>query len=335
VRVVRWIAAGLAIVLLVGVVGVVLRLVAHARGVAAVEREIAERPLARLGAFGSTTTLRVMPLLDWHVSRPELLGDAGVSYWIETDATRILFDTGMNSTKASPSPLEHNMAALGVGLADVDVVFLSHAHFDHVGGPKWTNGSITGSTFGIGNEQPSLAGKRAIVPTEMTYPGLEPTVTREPAILAPGVATTGTIPRRTFAGRIEEQALVVHVEGKGLVLIVGCGHQTLAHLLDRVAAVFDEPLYGIIGGLHYPVPEGRLRWRGIDVQRRLGSGSGPLSPLTEADVRRDIARLAEHDIGFVAVGGHDSSDEAIGWFRDRFGAASHALRVGEALLVAP
>lgn len=326
------IGAGLLVLLGLGLVGG--KLAAHALVVAAVEDEIASQHVATLGPIGTTATLRVLPLVDWHAGRPDLVGDAGVSYWIETDSARILFDTGNNSKGAAPSPLEHNMAALGVGLDEVDIVFISHAHVDHVGGPKWTDGSVTGSTFGIGNTQPSLAGKRAYVPTEMSYPGLEPTVTRAPTILGAGFATTGTIPRQVVLGRIEEQALVIHVEGKGLVLIVGCGHQTMRHLLDRVEAAFDAPLYGIIGGLHYPVPKGRFRWWGVDVQRRLASGTGPLSPLTEEDVRADIALLARHDIGFVAIGGHDSSEEAIGWFRDRFGAASHSLRIGEPLVVA-
>jgi hypothetical protein len=44
-----------------------------------------------------------------------------------------------------------------------------------------------------------------------------------------------------------------------LVLIVGCGHQTLSKLLHWVEQVFDEPLYGIIGGLHYPVTDGNTK----------------------------------------------------------------------------
>lgn len=330
---IRGIAIGVGVLLGVGLVAAGGRLVAHSRAVAEVEAEIANVQVPELGPIGTTKTLRVLPLLDWHVSRPDLEGNAGVSYLVETTEARILFDTGNNSAGATPSPLEHNMAALDVGLYDFDIVFLSHAHFDHIGGPKWSEG-IAGTTFGIGNAQPNLAGKRAFVPIEMTYPGLDPIVTDAPTVIAPGVASTGTIPRQTFGGPIDEQALVIHVEGKGLVLIVGCGHQTLAHLLDRVDTAFDEPLYGIIGGLHYPVPKGRMFRRGIDVQRRFASGSGPLSPLTEEDVRSDIALLARHEIGFVAIGGHDSADDAIGWFRDQFGPASHPLRVGEPLVVA-
>lgn len=72
----------------------------------------------------------------------------------------------------------------------------------------------------------------------------------------------------------------MNVEGKGIVLIVGCGHQTIPKLLKRYDDVFDEPLYGIVGGLHFPVPEGRLKLLGLDVQRRLASGEGIFSPIS-------------------------------------------------------
>ena len=46
----------------------------------------------------------------------------------------MLFDVGMNQKKTSPSTLVHNMEALGVSRDDVDFVFISHRHMDHVGG---------------------------------------------------------------------------------------------------------------------------------------------------------------------------------------------------------
>ena len=60
-------------------------------------------------------------------------------------------------------------------------------------------------------------------------------------------ATTGTIPQRLFIGAVDEQALAVNVRVKGLVLIAGCSHQTVARLLERTENVFDERIYGIVG----------------------------------------------------------------------------------------
>lgn len=288
----------------------------------------------RLGDIGTTKRLEILPLVDWHAARDDLATEMGVSYLVRTDDLTILFDMGNNANDSEPAPLTANMRALGISLADIDVVVPSHAHFDHVGGRRWTDGGISGTTFGIGNEQPSLVGKRVLTPIPMTYPGIEPETASDPVRIGAGVATTGTIPRKLFGGWIDEQALAIHVEGLGIVLVVGCGHQTLTRLIERTEAVFDAPIYGVVGGLHYPVPRGRLTLAGfIDGQRRLASGDGPLDPIDEDDIDRELSLLEQRNVGLVSIGGHDSSDEVIADARARFGAAYRDLRVGEAIIV--
>jgi len=41
------------------------------------------------------------------------------------------------------------------------------------------------------------------------------------------------------------------VEDRGIVLIVGCGHPTVEKIVARAEALFDQPVVGIVGGLHY------------------------------------------------------------------------------------
>lgn len=317
------------------VVGATVALLMHRLAVTQADAEFRSHRPAALRDLGSTKTLAILPLLDWHAARPGLETDAGVSYLVETDEITILFDAGNNTSDRDPAPLVKNMAALGVALDDIDAIVISHAHFDHVGGRRWTDGRISGTTFGIGTRQPSLAGKTIVTSVPMTYPGSQPISARDPMRLAAGVGTTGTIARKLFGGWIDEQALAIHVEGKGIVLVVGCGHQTIPKLVDRAESVFEVPLYGIVGGLHYPVPEGRMSMFGIDVQRRFASGIGPLAPIDAEDVEADIELLKRRDLGMVAVGGHDSSDEAIARFREAFGAAYRELAVGEPIRVAP
>jgi metal-dependent hydrolase (beta-lactamase superfamily II) len=166
----------------------------------------------------------------------------------------------------------------------------------------------------------------------MTYPGIEPIVARESKVIAPGVATTGTITGNIHMGTVDEQALAIRLEGKGVVLIVGCGHQGLANLLARSVLLFDEPIHGVIGGLHYPVPHGRWISKGVDLQRwaTYGSGSGPSAD----DVRCEIDMLAAKEPQWVSLSAHDSSDEMIEAFRKRFGPRYHDLRVGELQAIA-
>jgi metal-dependent hydrolase (beta-lactamase superfamily II) len=299
------------------------------RGIVKAEQAWREYEAPTIGEFGSTGSLSILPLVDWHASRPGLETEAGVSYLIRTDRSTILFDVGFNSRSRDPSPLLHNMRALGVGMDDFDTIVISHNHLDHVGGMKWARQR----TFSLGNQQLDLAGKRAFTPVPMSYPGLTPVHAKDPTVIAEGVATTGTIPRQLFIGWVEEQALVINVAGRGLVLIAGCGHQTVPKLVARTRAVFSEPIHGLIGGLHYPVPKGRGVVLGIPIQKLIASGNGPLSPVNQAEVSENIEMLRSLDLGVVGLSGHDSSDEVIQQFREAFGSAHRDVRVGEPIVV--
>ncbi len=307
----------------------VLTACANQKGVDRAEKIWREYNPPRIQNQGKTKTLTVLPLIDYYTSNPELMGEPGVSYLIQTDHNTILFDVGFNQEETDPSPLQHNMKQLGVAIQDFDTIVISHNHPDHVGGFEF----MDRTTFSLGNEQMDLTGKRVFTPIPMTYPGLNPICSKEPAIIGPGVVTIGTIPRQLFiAGWTEEQALAVNVEGKGIVLIVGCGHQTVQKILERTEQIFSEPIYGIIGGLHYPVPDGRIRKFGLDVQPIVSTES-PFQGITMEHVMADIEKLKARKPSIVSLSAHDSSDEAIEKFREAFGTAYRELRVGDRITI--
>ncbi|MGB5375700.1 MAG: MBL fold metallo-hydrolase [Polyangiales bacterium] len=327
----RVISRLLAVLALLLIGAVIFAEVRTRRGAREAEAELAAYDPAPIDDFSTTSSLSILPLIDWHTSSSDLATEMGVSYLIETDEQRILFDVGQNTLQESPSPLERNMEALGVAIDSIDTLFISHNHFDHVGGrPNQEN-----QTFSIGLDPVPLPGLRAFVPIPMSYPGLEPIHSPDPVLIGQGVASTGTIPRQLVFGWIDEQALVVHVEGRGAVLVVGCGHQTVSELLKRYDRVFDIPLYGVVGGLHFPVPNGRLKVLGLNGQRILASGKGMLAPMTMDDVKADLAELQKRGLGLIGVGGHDSSDEVITMFAQAFGNAYRQVRVGKRIVVGP
>jgi 7,8-dihydropterin-6-yl-methyl-4-(beta-D-ribofuranosyl)aminobenzene 5'-phosphate synthase len=98
-----------------------------------------------------------------------------------------------------------------------------------------------------------------------------------------------------FLDWVSEQALAINVKGKGIVVIIGCGHQTLERIHSHVEALFDEPFWGFIGGLHYPVTDSRVIQLGIKRQRYVGSGKPPWDPPTIDDIRGNIEKLRKRN----------------------------------------
>jgi len=302
--------------------------VSHLRAVDKNETDWRATNVDAVADFGSTQQLSIMPLVNWHAADDGLKTEAGVSYLIKTDQHQILFDVGFNRQQEQPSPLQHNMAALGIKLTDFDTLFFSHHHLDHSGGQHW----VDRNSFSLGQEQLSLKHLKIFSPTSMQYPGSQITVTSKPTVIGRGLISIGAINRELSMGPIKEQALAIHVQGKGIVLIVGCGHQTLSKILQRYDQMFDLPLYGIIGDLHYPVPDGRLNLFGINLQRFLASGSGPWNQISEADIHSDIALLKQRNLGLIGLGGHDTSDTVIDLFSKTFGQRYRPVRVGTQII---
>ena len=48
----------------------------------------------------------------------------------------------------------------------------------------------------------------------------------------------------------QEQSLMFNVKDKGIVIVTGCGHQTVEKMFQRFDKLSDAPIYGILGGLH-------------------------------------------------------------------------------------
>lgn len=280
--------------------------------------------------FGATKTVEILPLIDLYAANQSLMVEAAVSYLIKTDERTILFDVGYNSAERDPSPLLHNMKELGIAVHDFDAVFISHNHPDHVGGIK----NMRRKTFSLTNGDLDLSGKDIYTPVPMSYPNSAPICTERPTIIGKGIASTGTIPNQLFfLGWTLEQSLALNVEGKGIVLVVGCGHQTLPRILQRAERLFEEPLFGLVGGLHYPVTAGRDKILGIPIERYVGTGKPPWRPVTMEEVQQNIALLKSKHPGLVALSAHDSCDASLAAFRDAFGQVYRDIRVGEPIVI--
>jgi 7,8-dihydropterin-6-yl-methyl-4-(beta-D-ribofuranosyl)aminobenzene 5'-phosphate synthase len=281
-------------------------------------------------ALSPVKTLEVLPLIDWYAARGDLETESGVSYLVRADATTILFDLGLGRNGTQEPPLLRNMARLGIDPAEIDFVMLSHPHGDHIGGFKnqFARQAI------VRQEHDPLAGKPVYTTIPLRLTQGRCTLIQAPRLLAPGLATTGPLPRALFLmGYVQEQALVVNVKGKGLVLLVGCGHPGIEALIERAERLFPTPVYGVIGGLHFPVTDDRAHVGPFRFQQLLGSPTPPWQPLSKQALKQTIAYLKARDIHYIAPSAHDTCDWSLHTFKEAFGDDYHPLRVGEPLRI--
>lgn len=282
-----------------------------------------EKKLTGLGAVDSVT---IMPVVERLTGGAGLRGEPGVSYLIRADDLTLLFDCGLGMGK-DETAFEANARRLCVTTGDLDCLVVSHLHADHVGGA----GHQFRSTFALGREAELPSSLPAYVPTEMSHPRADVCVVDEARVLGPGVAVLPPLQRMLFwMGRIAEQALVVNVRGRGLVLITGCGHPEIERMLAAAERIVDAPVYAVVGGLHLPV---HAMGTPLVPQAVLGSPKWPWQPIDEDDARAVIDSIRERGPGLVALSGHDSTPWTIAAFDEAFGERHQALRVGEEITV--
>ncbi len=74
--------------------------------------------------------MKVITLLENRTISDELIAKHGLSLYIETEKHKILFDTGVDDSFIK------NASKLEVDLSDVEILIISHGHYDHGGGLK-------------------------------------------------------------------------------------------------------------------------------------------------------------------------------------------------------
>lgn len=325
------------------------------------DREWEQSRPHRLDDLGTVSSLSILPLVDFYAAEPvdpatragaagatgaagglseagavagrgpgtqPLKTEPGVSYLIKADDTKILFDVAYNARDEHPSPLLNNMALLGVSVHDLDAVVISHLHLDHVGGPR----AEAARTFALSAGEVDLGNIPAYTPVPMNHASAVVEAVTEGRRLSDGVASSGPIARAIWLkGMVREQALVINVRDKGVVLIVGCGHPSIARLVQRARDLVDAPLHGIVGGLHFPVTGSRV---GKGRQNIIGSGKPPWRRISKHETREALASLAAHEPSLVALSAHDSCDWTLELCRATFGSRYQELLVGREIVVA-
>jgi len=206
------------------------------------------------------------------------LGEPGVSYFIEADGQKVLFDVGYSDA------FIRNALKLNINLLDVDIIVLSHGHLDHTWGlfpliQFFTEGIIEQR----GVNHPRLVAHPAVFTSRKmrALPEIgsllnddklrsffDLKLSLEPVQLTERLFFLGQIERVTNyeaqkpMGSIVENELesddnllddsaIVYKSDNGLVIISGCSHSGICNIVEFARKVCDEQrVVDIIGGFH-------------------------------------------------------------------------------------
>ena len=207
-----------------------------------------------------------------HPDRDDLGAEHGVSFFVEVKDHVYLSDVGQSGSFAD------NARSLGVDLSQVEVLAISHHHYDHGGGL---------GRFFEENQHAKVFMRQASTedfvvdspPDPLRYIGLDKGLLKahsnriemieENQEVAPGLHLLTDIPdrypkpdgdlrlqilRQDGGLRSDEfkHEIVTVIEGEtGLVLLTGCGHNGVLNMLAAVHQAFpDRAVQAVIGGFH-------------------------------------------------------------------------------------
>lgn len=199
--------------------------------------------IGELGKLKPVSWIKITVLIDnneWNGLRSPW----GISIYIETPSSRILFDAGPD-----PNALESNSKTLGIDLSKIDFIVISHEHGDHVNGLQY----VAKVRKNINVYVP--AHMNILTKNWIRSLGFNVIDVYNTTILSKGVVIIGEL-----YGPPYEQGLAIYVENRGLIIFSGCSHPGIDKISEKIFKATNISPFLVMGGFHLAgSPESKVR----------------------------------------------------------------------------
>jgi len=235
----------------------------------------------------STDTIIRPPLAkDDKINADTFLAEHGLSLLVTVfqngQKHTVLFDTGY--TKVG---VLHNMEQLGLNIEEIETIVISHGHMDHTGSLYGILEKIPGTiplvlhpgAFQYPRYTRTPDGSKRLFPqtlvkNDLEQKNVEIVESKTPITIANDtIMVTGEVERTTpfekgmpnalvekdgelvFDPFIDDQAIVLKLDNKGLVVISGCAHAGIVNtLMFAQKTTGEQKIHAVLGGFHLSGP---------------------------------------------------------------------------------
>lgn len=209
--------------------------------------------------------MKIVTLIENYVNDSGLFAEHGLSFYVETENHKIIFDTGQSGL------FIQNAQKLGIDIQDIDILVLSHGHYDHTGGlyPFLEKNSKAKVYAKNGIFTPKFSGKSNFIGTRYIEEHLIDriiyidTITEiaENIFIMPDINIQNSTDtnfkgfKKEFENELivdefDDELFLVIKQPEKINIVTGCSHRGISNICKTATDYFHLPVGIITGGFH-------------------------------------------------------------------------------------